>query len=371
MREPRFKEQGENSWYGRMVYDRVIPRDHFLRALLDTVPWERFTYKLVKWYKGKAKEGRPPYDPSVILRMFLLSYLYSLSERATEQAVNDTLSMKFFLGLAVDEPAPDHSTLTAFRDRIIANGRQEKLDELLSDIVQIAKEKGIQFGKIQVLDSVHTSADVNVQKDDQRRRKEGKPPRDGDARWGVKGTRKARTDKGERVTIRETFYGYKAHVSLNSATHLITSVAVTGGNAYDGHLLPVLVKSDLAQALPVGIVSADRGYDDSDNHILLWDKGIHSGIRLNDYRTQKKDGHVEVWRSLLEEPEYALAGAVRYRVERKFGEAKEGHGLRRCRYVGIIKYLFQAVFTAVALNVKRIVKLTTRVPFKAPALVAT
>ena len=282
MREPRFKEQGENSWYGRMVYDRVIPRDHFLRALLDTVPWERFTYKLVKWYKGKAKEGRPPYDPSVILRMFLLSYLYSLSERATEQAVNDTLSMKFFLGLAVDEPAPDHSTLTAFRDRIIANGRQEKLDELLSDIVQIAKEKGIQFGKIQVLDSVHTSADVNVQKDDQRRRKEGKPPRDGDARWGVKGTRKARTDKGERVTIRETFYGYKAHVSLNSATHLITSVAVTGGNAYDGHLLPVLVKSDLAQALPVGIVSADRGYDDSDNHILLWDKGIHSGIRLND-----------------------------------------------------------------------------------------
>ena len=58
-------------------------------------------------------------------------------------------------------------------------------------------------------------------------------------------------------------------------------------------------------------------------------------------------------------------------MERKFGEAKERHGLRRCRYVGILKYLFQVVFTALALNVKRIVKLTTVAGFTAPAMAGT
>ena len=40
--------------------------------------------------------------------MWLLSYFYDLSQRQTEAMVNDSLSMKFFLGLPVDEKAPDH-----------------------------------------------------------------------------------------------------------------------------------------------------------------------------------------------------------------------------------------------------------------------
>ena len=127
----------------------------------------------------------------------------------------------------------------------------------------------------------------------------------------------------------------------------------------------------MEKGLPVEVVSADRGYDDGDNHVLLWSKEIHSGIRLNDYRTEKKDKSKEVWLALKETAEYALAGPVRYRVERKFGEAKEGHGMRRCRYVGIVEYLVQAVFTANALDLKRIVKLPKGVSFKAPALAAT
>jgi aromatic ring-cleaving dioxygenase len=74
-------------------------------------------------------------------------------------------------------------------------------------------------------------------------------------------------------------------VSLNAASGLITSLGVTPGNAYDGHLLPKLVENDLAQLLPVDIVTGDRAYDDSDNHVWLWEQGLHSAIRLNDYRT--------------------------------------------------------------------------------------
>jgi len=54
-------------------------------------------------------------------------------------------------------------------------------------------------------------------------------------------------------------------------------------------------------------------------------------------------------------------------VERKFGEGKQGHGLGRCRYVGHTKFTVQALLTAIALNLKRMVKLLVGVNFKGRA----
>ena len=55
----------------------------------------------------------------------------------------------------------------------------------------------------------------------------------------------------------------------------------------------------------------------------------------------------------------------RYQIERKFGEAKQYHGLPKgCRYLGIWRYAIQAHLMAIALNLKRPVRLLTGVPFK-------
>ena len=118
MARKRYKQQGTGSFFGEYLYERTVPDSHFLRRLKRLVDWEVFTEKLVQLYRGKAEVGRPPYNPSVILKMLLLSYLYNQSERGTEAFVNDSLSAKYFLDLAIDEPAPDHSTLTAFKRRI-------------------------------------------------------------------------------------------------------------------------------------------------------------------------------------------------------------------------------------------------------------
>ena len=75
MSRERFQSTDMNSLYGQFLYDRVVSKDHFLRRLREVVPWQRFTYKLVKYYRGKARLGRPPYDPSILLRMLLLAYL--------------------------------------------------------------------------------------------------------------------------------------------------------------------------------------------------------------------------------------------------------------------------------------------------------
>ena len=358
MRQERFRQTGEQSFFGRWVYERIVPQDHFLMKLDRIIPWQRFAKKLVRYYQGQARFGPPPYNPVIILKMLFLSFLYDISERQTENLVTFDMVAKCFVGLAVDEPAPDHSTLSLFKGRLLQNKKTTAFEMLLQEIIVIAKEQGVVFGSLQVLDSVHVIANVNVAKDEARRR-QGEPARDGDAAWGVKHSKKVHDQEGNTVEQKEYFYGYKQHVSLNAETGLITSATHTAGNAYDGHELPTLVKSDLAQGIPVKIAAADKAYDDGDNHEFLKANRIHSAIRLHAYRTTKKDGNKELWLALKKTPEYRRGGAERYKVERKLGEAKEQHGLRRCRYIGLLRFAVQGFLTILTMNLKRLVVLVT------------
>lgn len=363
------RQNGGHTFFGEYLYDQIIPKNHFFRKLNELIDWEPFTEKLILCYRGQGTFGRPPFKPDMILRMLLVSYLYNLSDRQTEVYIQENLPAKYFVGLAVDEKPPDHSTLTRFRERILKRKQEAVLESILAEIIQIALKSGIAFGSIQVMDSVHTVAAVNTAKDESRKKK-GKGPRDPDARWGAKHTRKAKTRDGQTVKQVQYFYGYKGHVSLNAENHLITSVQVTSGEAYDGHLLPDLLDQDLALGIPFDTIAADKGYDDGDNHFLLQTKGMHSAIHVRDLRTKKKDPNKQIWLDLIESPEYQQGLKERYKIERKFGEAKQNHGLQTCRYVGLEKYEFQAVMTAIALNLKRMVKLLTGTPFKAPAQAA-
>jgi len=363
MSRERFQSTDMNSLYGQFLYDRVVSKDHFLRRLREVVPWQRFTYKLVKYYRGKAQQGRPPYDPSILLRMLLLAYLYDLSECEVERFCQESMPAKYFLGIAADAPVPDHSTLTVFKNRILENGKLRAYTKLLDDIVHIAQESGVVFGSLQIVDSTHTIANVNVQKDDHRQKK-GESPRDPSAQWGVKHTRMVRDENGKKRKVPEYFYGYKMHTSFNAEAQMITSVVVSPGQRYDGHYLPSLIESDLAQGLPIEVCTADRGYDDTDNHFFLQTRGIRSAIHLNTYRTQKKDPNKQVWFELKAQPWYKPSLDQRYQIERKFGESKQQHGLGRCRYLGLWRYGIQAHLTAIALNLKRLVRSVTGVPFK-------
>lgn len=363
MEKPRFVETGSGSFFGDYLYEQVVPAGHFLRQLKQMIEWERFTRKLLKLYKGGGVVGRPPFDPALVLKVELIAYLYNLTERQVEVYVNENLPAKYFVGLAVDEKAPDHSTLTVFRERLIKRGKQKVFEEMLAEIVQIALQKGIQFGSIQIVDSVHSIAHVNPEKD-QKRQDKGDGPRDPDARWGVKHTRKVKNEAGKEEEQVQYFYGYKAHVSLNASNHLITSLECTSGEAYDGHHFTSLVDHDLAQQLLVETYTADKAYDDGENHYNLEVRGLHSAIRLKKTRTEKKDDHKQIWLELRQTPQYQQGLKERYKVERKFGEAKQGHGFGRCRYLGRWGFTVQAFFTAIMLNLKRMVRLLTGVGFK-------
>ena len=368
MTEPNMRRGGGGSFFGDYLYDSIVPGNHFLRLLRELVPWDRYSRRLLRYYRGKGREGRPPIAPALVLKMLLLCYLYNISERQAEDFCRYYLPAKYFLGLAVDEEPPDHSTLSVFRKRLVENGRATAFERLLRDIIVLARERGIEFDDVQIIDSTHSIADVNVAKD-KKRQKDGKEPRDPDSRWGCKGSYKARDANGKTRTVRKYIFGYKDHTSMNAGAQMISSLMVTPANAHDGKYLRPLLQSDLAQGLPVGACTADRGYDDTENHLFLQQQGINDAVLLNDYRTQKKDSNKQVWIELKSQPWYDQTRALRYQVERKFGEAKKHHGLGRCRYTTLMQYTAQAYLTALALNLKQLVRGLTGVSLKSPTLI--
>lgn len=358
-----FKVLGMDSFYGRLVYERVVPRDHFLVKLNQVIDWDSFTAVLLPAYKGLAEEGRPPYPPVVILKMLVIAYLYRFSERQVEEATNMNLAIKEFVGLAVDELAPDHSSLSEFNRRMREAGGWARFETIGDSVLRQAKAAGIQLGKIQVVDSVHTVADVDNDAD-RRRQEQGKPPRDKQAQLVKKGTRRKTGPDGKVSEQNVQYLGYKSHVSLNAETGLRTSIEPTGGSAADNGQFAKLLDHDEQVGVEAAIYAGDKAYDDTDLHYRLWHQGKHSALRLNDYRTAASNENRDYWLQLKDSPEYKAGLAERYKVERKFGEAKLWQRFGRCRYLGLRRYGIQAHLTALVLNLKRIVTLLTGVRFR-------
>src|SRR5262245_54061366 len=64
--------------------------------------------------------GAPGYSPLLMLKALLLQQWYSLSDPGLEEALIDRLSFRRFVGLALGEASPDHSTISRFRSALVA-----------------------------------------------------------------------------------------------------------------------------------------------------------------------------------------------------------------------------------------------------------
>ncbi len=67
-----------------------------------------------------APTGRPSYPPLLMVKALLLQQWYSLSDPGLEEALADRRSFRRFVGLALDQPVPDHATLWRFRQQLAA-----------------------------------------------------------------------------------------------------------------------------------------------------------------------------------------------------------------------------------------------------------
>jgi len=109
----------------------LVPRDHFYRYLeaqldLSCVrDWTRQRY---------AERGRPSIDPVIFFKLQLIMFFEGLrSERKLIETASLNLAHRWYLGYALDETLPDHSSLTRIRQRLGINVFQrffEKVGDL-------------------------------------------------------------------------------------------------------------------------------------------------------------------------------------------------------------------------------------------------
>ncbi len=186
--------------------------------------WYRFE-KLVGHLRDEARPGRPGYPALVLLRAVLLASLYGLSERELEEALDDRLSFRRFVGLSLEEGTPDHTVLNRFRNRLIAEGLMEKL---FGELDRQLEKAGVILKRGTMLDATLIEASVD------RHRRAISPRRI-----------PTPASPGAQGKAGLTF-GYKAHVGVDEGSGLIRSVITTPANVNDTTPADDLIRGDEA-----------------------------------------------------------------------------------------------------------------------------
>lgn len=290
---------------------RAVPADHPLLQMQRAADWPALEAQLARYYD--RAQGRPSYPPAVLLRMLLLEQYADLSDREVHEQVGYNLLYRAFVGLGVDEPVPDDTTLVRFRERIGAVGLRQLFETLNAQWAAA----GLLGSERRVLDGVHLWAKVArrswvalmrqgrrvvvaavAQVDPARAeplRAAFVPPADAPEPRGEEALRvesertvqlldavadvadpqvQARVAQVRTLVAGETdrvvsfqdpdarwghkapdkpFCGYKAHETLDPDSRLITAVDVVPGNANEAVRTDTLLARE-APALPDGVV---------------------------------------------------------------------------------------------------------------------
>ena len=120
--------------------EELVPNDNFYRRLEATLDLS-FVRELVR--DCYACLGRPSVDPVVFFRLQLVMFFEDIrSERQLMEVAADRLSIRWFLGYDLNEPLPDHSSLTRIRERY----GLEIFKRFFEEIVEMCVEAGLVRG---------------------------------------------------------------------------------------------------------------------------------------------------------------------------------------------------------------------------------
>ena len=112
---------------------RSHPFYEAVNQVLDAHHFDAFVEdRCAKFYDAGDKGGRPGLAPGVYFRCLLVGYFEGIdSERGIDWRCSDSNSLKLFLGLPIDKPAPDHSTISRTRRLIDLETHAEVFREIL------------------------------------------------------------------------------------------------------------------------------------------------------------------------------------------------------------------------------------------------
>ncbi len=293
-----------------------------LERLGREVKWYRFEKLLARLRPEGA--GRPPFDPLLMLKAVLLQQWYRLSDAELEEAINDRVSFRKFLGLSLEGASPDHTTLCRFRNRLAEAGLSEKL---FSEFERQLEGRGLLLKRGTMIDASLIAT----------------PHRPGSG----EGERQA-VDKDAATTarkgVRGTHYGYKLHAGVDCTSMLIRRARMTPANVNDTVMAEALICGDEEA------VYGDKGYARRARSAALRTAGIKPRIM---HKSWGGGPQLSRW----QKRHNALIAPIRAEVEGVFATLKRWMGLTKVRYRGLIKNQNQLYLAATAYNMKRMLKL--------------
>ena len=132
----------------------LVPQDHFYRRLERTLDLSFVREFVQDTYAGG---GRPSIDPVVFFKLQLVMFFEDIrSERLLMQHAADRLSVRWYVGYDLDEPLPDHSSLSRIRTRYGI----EAFRRFFEKIVEHCQEAGLVWGRELYFDGTKVAANA-------------------------------------------------------------------------------------------------------------------------------------------------------------------------------------------------------------------
>src|SRR3970040_3114730 len=136
--------------------EALLPADNFYRRLEANLDLS-FVRDLVRDSYGEM--GRPSIDPVVFFKLQLIAFFDGItSERRLMETAQLNLAHHWYLGYDLDEPLPDHSSLSKIRSRYGV----EVFHRFFERIVELCIEAGLVEGEELYLDATRVDANASL-----------------------------------------------------------------------------------------------------------------------------------------------------------------------------------------------------------------
>jgi transposase len=280
-----------------------------LNQILDEHKFDAKVERLCRKFYKKSPYGRPSMAPGVYFRSLLIGYFEGLdSERGIAWRTADSLSLRKFLGYALDETTPDHSTISRTRRLYWLETHQA----VFRWVLKILGEEGLISGRTVSIDA--TSLEANAALKSIVRRDSGQgyneylkelaraagienPTKEQLARLDRKRKKKGSnqewispSDPDARITKMKdgrTHLAHKAEHAVDLTSGALLAMTLQPANQGD----TTTIHQTLAEAQTAAREINEVGVEE-----VVADKGYHSGAVL-------KEVHDQEVRSYIPEPE--------------------------------------------------------------------
>jgi transposase len=401
------RERQEDFWvaYSDMAVGPGHPFYVRLNEVLDGEGFDAFVEKLCARFYAE-KMGRPGLTPGIYFRSLMIGYFEGIeAERGIAWRLKDSLSLRRFLGIALDEDTPDHSTISRTRRLIDVETHQE----VFAWVLGLLADRGLLQGKRIGIDATTLEASAAMRSIVRRDTGESyeefltglakasgieTPTREDLARLDRKRKKrtsnkewKSPTDQDSRIAKMKdgsTHLAHKAEHAVDLDTGAVVAVTLQAADLGD----TTTIEETLADA---GLAVAELVEREADLHPeeepqvnvdgieeLVADKGYHSGavleqvkeLEVRTYIPEKKQAGKRHWEGKQGQQQAVYQNRQRVRrdygksllrrrgefVERTFAHCYETGGMRRCTLHGRKNILKRLLIHVGAFNISLVLR---------------